>query len=102
MALGFRSRADQVSKYEPLEVGLEKIAQSPEMGKATLEIAQRMAGNANAVGDSTYEAVPSTVPGGWKNSHRSGAVVREVKPDWEDWRDRVLLRVAEAMAVRKK
>lgn len=102
MAHGLRGRVVEVSKYEPLESGLAKIAQSPEMGKATLEVAQRMAGNANAVGDSTYEAVPSTVTGGWANTHRAGAVVREVHQDWEDWRDRVLLRVAEAMKVRKR
>lgn len=102
MAHGIGSGAVEVSKYEPIESGLAKIAQSPEMGKATLEIAQRMAGNANAVGDSTYEAVPSTVTGGWANNHRSGALVREVEQDWEDWRDRVLLRVAEAMKVRKR
>jgi len=91
-----------VSKYEPIDVGLKQIAQSEGMAKATLEIAQRLAGNANAVGDSTYEAANATVTAGWKNERRAGAVVREVEPDWEDWRDRILLRVADAMKVRKR
>jgi hypothetical protein len=89
-------------KYEALPVGLAKLGNSPGVAKATLEAAQRMAGNANAVGDSTYEAAPAKVTAGWNNEQRAGAVVREVQPDWEDWRDRLLLRVAEAMKVRKK
>jgi hypothetical protein len=91
-----------VSKYEPLDIGLKKLAQSPEMAKVTLEVAQRMAGNANAVGDSTYEAANTTVTAGWKNEKRAGAVVREVEHDWEDSRDAILLRVRDAMKVRKK
>lgn len=91
-----------MSKYEPLDIGLKKLSQSPEIAKATLEVAQRMAGNANAVGDSTYEAVPAKVTAGWNNEQRAGAVVREVERDWKDSRDAVLLRVADAMKVRKK
>lgn len=91
-----------MSKYEPLDIGLKKLAQSPEMAKVTLEVAQRMAGNANAVGDSTYEAANTTVTAGWKNEKRAGAVVREVEHDWEDSRDAILLRVRDAMKVRKK
>ncbi|UUG69972.1 hypothetical protein SEA_ZUCKER_12 [Arthrobacter phage Zucker] len=59
-----------------------------------------MAGNANAVGDSTYEAANTTVTAGWANERRSGAVVREVDHHWKDSRDRILLRVASAMNVR--
>lgn len=91
-----------MSKYEPLDVGLKKLAKSPEIAKATLEVAQRMAGNANAVGDSTYEAANTTVTAGWANEKRAGAVVREVEHDWEDSRDAILLRVRDAMKVRKK
>lgn len=91
-----------MSKYEPIGSGLAKIANSPEMANATLGIAQRMAGNANAVGDSTYEAASTTVTAGWSNDKRAGAVARESVSHWKDWRDRVLLRVADAMAVRKR
>ena len=68
-----------------------------EVGKASMEVAQRLAGNANAVGDSKYEAAPATVTGGWRNERRAGAVVRESEPSWKDARDSILLRVAEQM-----
>lgn len=88
--------------YKPNDYGLSKIAQGPGMAKASMEVAQRLAGNANAVGDSTYEAAPSTVTAGWANEKRSGAIVRESQPHWRDWRDRILLRVADSMKVRKR
>ncbi|QAY16065.1 hypothetical protein SEA_ELESAR_13 [Arthrobacter phage Elesar] len=91
-----------MSKYEPLVSGLSKIANSPAMAATTREIAQRMAGNANAVGESTYEAESTTVTVGWANDKRAGAVVRESTPHWRDWRDRVLLRVADAMKARNR
>ena len=91
-----------MSKYEPLPLGLKQIAQSPGMAKASLEVAQRLAGNANAVGDSTYEAANTTVTAGWANEKRAGAVVREAEPHWRDWRDAVLRRVADSMRVRKR
>lgn len=87
-------------KYRPQKDGFREIGESAEMAAATLEVAERMAGNANSVGDSKYEAERQTVTGGWANERRAGAVVRESKPDWEDWRDAVLLRVADAMRVR--
>lgn len=103
MAVRFRGWAGEgVSKYEPVDYGLSKLAQSPGMAKATLEVAQRMAGNANAVGDSTYEAANTTVTAGWANEKRAGAVVRESEPHWRDWRDGILLRVVAAMKVRKR
>ena len=86
--------------YKPLNGALKVIGQSPKMGALTLQIGQRLAGNANAVGESTYEAAPAKVPSGWANERRAGAVVREVKQDWEDWRDAILVRVTEAMEVR--
>ena len=91
-----------MSKYEALPLGLKQLGQSPGMSKAAMEVAQRLAGNANAVGDSTYEAAPATVTAGWANEKRAGAVVRESEPHWRDWRDRVLLRVADSMKVRKR
>ncbi|SEI44747.1 hypothetical protein SAMN04487917_101342 [Arthrobacter sp. yr096] len=91
-----------MSKYEPLDIGLKQIAQSSEVQAATLAVAQRMAGNANAVGDSKYEAASQTVTAGWDNERRSGAVVRETEPHWKDWRDGVLLRVANAMKERRQ
>jgi hypothetical protein len=87
-------------KYKPLASGLRELAQSAEVGAAALSAAQRMSGNANAVGDATYEAAPATVTAGWTNEKRAGATVRVVAPHWKDARDRVLLRVADAMKVR--
>lgn len=72
---------------------------SGEVGKASVELATQVAGNANAVGSSRYEAGRSVVVGGWNNESRSGAVVREVDPSWRDARDSILLRVAESMEV---
>lgn len=87
-------------RYRPQEAGIREIAQSTAMSAATLEVAERMAGNADAVGDSTYEAENQTVTAGWANERRAGAVVRESTPHWRDWRDGVLLRVANAMRAR--
>jgi hypothetical protein len=87
-------------KYKPLNDGLRALGTSAKVGSASLSAAQRMAGNANAVGDATYEAAPSTVTAGWANEKRAGATVRVVTPHWRDSRDRVLLRVADAMKVR--
>jgi len=91
-----------VSKYEALDIGLKQIAQSPEIAAQTLAVAKRIAGNANAVGDSKYEAESLTVTAGWDNERRAGAVVRETDPHWKDWRDAVLLRVTNAMKERRQ
>lgn len=82
--------------------GLRELGTSKEIGAATLAAAQRLAGNAQAVGRGTYEAKPATVTAGWANERRAGAVVREVRKDWRDTRDAILLRVAESMKVRGK
>jgi hypothetical protein len=66
------------------------------------QTAVRIAGNANAVGESKYESEATTVISGWENEKRAGAVVRETAPHWKDWRDAVLVRVADAMKVRKR
>lgn len=87
-------------KYEADHKGIRELANSPGMAAEVLAVAQRMAGNANAVGDSTYEAAPATVTVGWENERRAGATVREVHHEYKDARDRVLLRVRDAMEVR--
>lgn len=89
-----------MSKYTPREAGIREIAQSSGMGAASVAAAQQMAGNANAVGHSEYEAEGQTVTAGWANDRRAGAVVRESVTDARDWRDAVLLRVRDAMSVR--
>lgn len=86
--------------YKPLNGALSVIGKSPKMGALALAIGERLAGNANAVGDSTYEAHAAKVTSGWANEKRAGAVVREVKPHWRDWQDAVLVRVTAAMRVR--
>ena len=87
-------------RYRPDHDGLRQIAQSAAMKSATLAVAERMAANADSVGDSSYEAESTTVTAGWQNERRAGAVVRESSPHWRDWRDRVLLRVRDSMSVR--
>ncbi|MFS2090561.1 hypothetical protein [Paenarthrobacter nicotinovorans] len=69
------------------------------VGEATLAAAERLAGNAEAVGRGKYEAKPTTVTAGWDNELRAGAVVRETSHDFKDARDSILRRVVEAMKV---
>jgi hypothetical protein len=80
--------------------GLKDLGTSSAIGDATLAAAQRLAGNAQAVGRGEYEASPATVMAGWANERRAGAVVRESRKDWRDTRDAILLRVAESMEAR--
>lgn len=86
--------------YRSVSDGYRELARSEWMQGVTLEVARKMAGNANAVGDSVYEAASQTVRSGWANESRAGAVVRETQRDWRDARDAVLLRVRDAMNVR--
>jgi hypothetical protein len=90
------------SKYKPDFSGMREIGSSAEMGAACLEAAQRMAGNAQAVGSGDDVAERSTVTAGWRNERRAGAVVRETRHDWKDWRDAILVRVARSMEVRRR
>ena len=85
------------SNYTPKHDGLREIGSSSEMGAACLSVGERLAGNAQAVGEGDYKAERSIVTAGWRNECRAGAVVRESRQDWEDWRDAVLVRVTEAM-----
>ncbi len=82
--------------------GLKDLGTSSAVAAASLAAAQRLAGNAQAVGRGTYEAAPTTVTVGWANDRRAGAVVRESRADWRDTRDAILLRVAETMKARGK
>lgn len=93
-------RIPGVKNYMGTNEGLVEIATSAKLGAAALEAANRLAGNAQAVGRGTYEAKPATVTAGWRNERRAGAIVSEVVPDGRDSRDAILLRVAESMAVR--
>lgn len=95
-------RIPGIKSYRADDAGLRELATSAAVGDATLAAAQRLAGNAQAVGRGDYEAAPATVLAGWANERRAGAVVRESRKDWRDTRDAILLRVAESMAVRGK
>lgn len=87
-------------KYKAKHDGIRQLANSPAVAAATLAAAQVMAGNANAVGNSTYEAANTTVTVGWENERRAGAVVRESEHDYRDSRDAILLRVRDKMGHR--
>lgn len=88
--------------YKPDHGGLRDIGSSAEMGAACLAVAERIAGNAQAVGEGDYGAERRTVTGGWRNERRAGAVARETRQDWEDWREAILVRVVRSMEVRAR
>jgi hypothetical protein len=90
------------SNYRPDYGGLREIGSSSEMGAVCLTVAERLAGNAQAVGSGDYSAERSTVTAGWRNERRAGAVVRESRQDWEDWREAILVRVTRSMEVRAR
>lgn len=89
-----------MADYRPRQAGLKELAQSDWMKNTVMEVGRKMAGNANAVGESTYEAKSVKVRAGWANEQRQGASVSEVEKHWKDSRDGVLLRVAERMKIR--
>lgn len=91
-----------VKSYMADDSGLRDFGTSKAVSDAAMAAAQRMAGNAQAVGDGTYEAAPATVTAGWANERRAGAVVRETSPHWRDARDAILRRVMQSMEVRGK
>ena len=93
-------RIPGIRHYRADDDGLRDIGSSPAMSAAVMSVAERLAGNAQAVGAGTYEAKPATVTVGWQNERRSGAVVRESNRDWRDSRDAILIRVTKAMEVR--
>ncbi len=85
--------------YKPLSDGFRSLGMDAAVGAVTLAAAKSIAGNAQAVGRGTYEAVPAIVTAGWSNERRTGAIVRESSPDYRDSRDAILLRVIASMKV---
>lgn len=88
--------------YKADDAGLRNLATSSGVGSATLAAAQRLAGNAEAVGRGSYAASPATVTAGWANERRAGAAVRETAREYRDARDSILIRVIEAMKVSRQ
>lgn len=86
--------------YQADDDGLRQIGSSSAMSSEMVSVAQRIAGNAEAVGSGDYEARAATVTAGWQNERRSGAVVRESRQEWRDWRDAILVRVTRSMGMR--
>lgn len=84
-------------RYRPQPRGLQELARSDWMKQTMLDVGRKMAGNANAVGESKYEAKSVMVRAGWANEQRHGASVAEMEHHWKDSRDAVLVRVAAAM-----
>lgn len=89
------------NSYKPVPSGLREIMASPAMSAASVEIAKKLAGNAQAVGHGKYVGAPAVVIGGWNNERRAGAVVSEVQPHGKDWEEAILLRSAAAMTQRR-
>lgn len=88
--------------YVAVNKGFSEIAMDSPMKRAMLAVGKQLEGNANAVGESTYEAESTIVRVGWDNEPRQGAVVRETKAHWRDARDAVLVRVTRAMQIRNR
>lgn len=86
--------------YRSEDRGFREIGSSPAMSAEMLSMAQRIAGNAEAVGAGDYETDRATVTVGWQNERRAGAVVREARHEWRDWRDAILVRVLASMSIR--
>jgi len=83
-------------RYRALDAGLRSLGNYNAMGAETLAAAQRLAGNANAVGDSEYQASRATVKAGFNHESRAGAVVFERLPHPTDAEEQILRRVVEA------
>lgn len=90
-----------VKSYRSLNQGLRILGASSEIGKATLEVAEGVAGTANSMGEAEYSAVPMSVRFGRNNEERSGASVQVTTQHWRDARDQVLLRLIQVMKVSK-
>lgn len=88
--------------YTAIDRGFKEIAMGPKMRQATLEAGRKIAGNANAVGESTYDVESTIVRVGWNNEPRQGAVVKETKAHWRDARDAILVRVTRSMQIRNR
>lgn len=82
--------------YQADDDGLKDIAMGPEMARFMQGVADDIAGDGNAVGESRYDGGITTVRMGWQNEPRISAEVTETQPHWRDARDEVLLRVLAA------
>ena len=87
--------------YRSIDAGLREIGQSAGMGAETLRHAQRIAGNAEAVGRGSYAAQPESIRYGMPEGPRAGAVAYESQRHWDDVRNAVLKRTTDSMAVRR-
>ena len=94
-------RVPGVKNYRSLDAGLREIGQSAGMGAETLRHAQRIAGNAEAVGRGSYAAQPGSIRYGMPEGPRAGAVAYESQRHWDDVRNAVLVRTTDSMAVRR-
>lgn len=79
--------------------GFREIGMSSDMSEMMMDVGDRIAGNARAVGESEYGTSAITLPVGVENEIRQGVSVHETKAHKNDWRDRILLRVVEAMQI---
>lgn len=86
--------------YMADDTGFQEIALSKKMSDVVLDVAETMAGNAEGVGDSEYEAKRAIVRSGWNNERRQGAAIEETQAHWKDARDAILIRTADAMKIR--
>ena len=89
-----------VKSYRFDTEGTHEMLNSPGLSRVMEQEADRIAGNANAVGDATYAGRPAPVRTYSTNEKRAGASVYVVEPHWRDSRDEVLKRTAEAMGRR--
>ncbi|POH58268.1 hypothetical protein CVS28_12560 [Arthrobacter glacialis] len=88
--------------YKPVPSGLRKVMNSTGMSDASVSLARKLAGNAQAVGHGKYIGAPASVIAGWNNERRAGAVVSESQPHGKDWQDAILLRSMAAMTIRRR
>lgn len=89
-----------IKSYRYDTEGTREMLNSSGVSKVMEQEADRIAGNANAVGDATYAGRPSPVRTHKTNELRAGGSVYVVEPHWRDSRDEVLKRTAEAMTRR--
>lgn len=88
--------------YKADDSGFKELGLSKGMKDVMQGVGDRMAGNSEAVGDSTYKAEITPVRVGWNHEKRHGVSVQEVKRDWRDSRNAILVRVSAAMTIRGK
>lgn len=88
--------------YKSVPSGMRETLSSPGMSDASVALAKKLAGNAQAVGHGKYIGAPASVIAGWQNERRAGAVVSESQPHGKDWQDAILLRSMAAMAIRRR